>query len=83
LKMEEAESTESGDYWPYRLAMLSARAGDRDGAIKWLETSYEEHNSRLILINVEPLFDLVRDDPRFGELVRKIGIPFKGVRKGT
>jgi tetratricopeptide (TPR) repeat protein len=75
LRMEEQESEESGDYWPYRLAMLSARAGDRDGAIKWLEKALEERNSRLILLNVEPLFDSVRDDPRFSELVRRIGIP--------
>jgi TolB-like protein/DNA-binding winged helix-turn-helix (wHTH) protein/Tfp pilus assembly protein PilF len=83
VRMEEQESSESGDYWPYRLAMLSARAGDRDTTIKWLETALAERKSRLIMINVDPLFDPVRDDPRFAELVRKVGIPSKSVQKRT
>jgi TolB-like protein/DNA-binding winged helix-turn-helix (wHTH) protein/Tfp pilus assembly protein PilF len=77
VRMEEQESKESGDFWPYRLAMLKARAGDGKGAIEWLEKAYEERSSRLLLLNVEPVFDSVREDARFSELVRKIGIPVR------
>jgi hypothetical protein len=49
--------------------------GDKDQAFQWLNTAYQEHNSELIGLKTTPSFDLIRSDPRFAELVRKVGLP--------
>ena len=46
--------------------------GDNDNAISWLEKAYEEHLSRLIFLNTYPIYDPLRSDPRFIELVKKM-----------
>ena len=40
----------------------------------WTE-AYKEHDQFLVYMNVYPEFDAVRDDPRFQDLVRRVGIP--------
>ena len=47
---------------------------DRENAIKWLEKAYEERSYYLCYINVLPAFDLLRSDPRFQEVLRRVGI---------
>ncbi len=47
--------------------------GDNDNAISWLEKAYEEHSSSLIFLNIPPIYDPLRSDPRFIELVKKMG----------
>ena len=58
-----------------RFAWIYASLGDVDGALKWLEKSYEEREAMLWWLNVVPLFDPLRSDPRFSELLRKMGLP--------
>ena len=41
----------------------------------WLEKGYEERDFRLTLLGVAFEFDSFRDDPKFKELVRRIGLP--------
>jgi len=56
---------------------LLARANlgfDHDRAFEFLERACEEHDPRLAHINVSPIFDCVRADPRFAALVRRIGL---------
>ncbi len=52
------------------LAMVSAALGARDEAFRWLDLCREEHDSRLFWLPVRPLFDGLRGDPRFEELLR-------------
>jgi TolB-like protein/Flp pilus assembly protein TadD len=52
------------------LAMVSAALGARDEAFGWLEVCREERDSRLFWLPVRPLFDGLRDDPRFEAFVR-------------
>jgi TolB-like protein/Tfp pilus assembly protein PilF len=59
---------------PYLLAMLHFSLGENDRGFEMLNIAYEEHNSWLIYLYVEPLFDSVRSDPRFAELLKKIGL---------
>ncbi len=40
----------------------------------WLEKAYDEKSNILQLLKVHPYFDPVRDDPRFAELVRRVGL---------
>jgi adenylate cyclase len=59
----------------YILANSYARAGDKERAIEWLERAFEEHDNNMPYIGTNPLFDLVRNDPRFQDLVRRVGLP--------
>ena len=60
---------------PYVVATFYARLGQPDEAMKWLEKGYEERDFRLIMITVSFEFDSIRTDPRFRELVRRMGLP--------
>ena len=51
------------------------RLGDKDHAFEWLEKAYQEHSSFLLDLKVDPLFDPLRPDPRFQDLVRRVGLP--------
>ena len=59
----------------YALAMLLATIGDTEEAMTWLERAYEERDLLLINAKTEPRLDSLRSDPRFQELVRRIGFP--------
>ncbi|MEP6818734.1 MAG: protein kinase [bacterium] len=60
---------------PYFIALVHLGLGEDDQAFAWLQKAYEERQSYLILMKVEPVFDKVRSDPRFKDLVGRIGIP--------
>jgi hypothetical protein len=48
--------------------------GDREHAFAWLERAYQEQSSILQFVKVHPFFDRLREDPRFAELVRRVGL---------
>jgi hypothetical protein len=52
-----------------------ADAGERDAAMVWLEKAYDVRLPQLLHVPADPAFDQMRDDARFGALMRKIGIP--------
>jgi TolB-like protein/Tfp pilus assembly protein PilF len=58
---------------PYNVAKIYAAGGDRDKAFEWLERAYEGGNPDLIELNSEPIFDGLRSEPRFSDLMRRIG----------
>lgn len=58
---------------PYNVAKIYAAAANREKAFHWLEKSYEESSPDLIELSSEPVFDGLRDDPRFPDLMRRIG----------
>jgi Flp pilus assembly protein TadD len=60
---------------PFSKAYLYASAGDVGNAITWLETAYRQHDIGVLQLNITPIFDVLRPDPRFGELVKRIGLP--------
>jgi hypothetical protein len=51
------------------------RVGDKECAFRWLEKGFEERDDLMINLKVEPVFDRIRTDPRYQELVRRVGIP--------
>lgn len=55
-------------------ARLYARLGDRDRAFDWLEKSYAEHLPTLVDLKVDPMFDDLRSDPRYIDLLRRVGL---------
>ena len=60
---------------PYHLALLYAGLGERDQAIAWLQRGFQQREPLLVFLNVEPKWAGLRADPRFKELVKKIGLP--------
>jgi len=59
---------------PYPIALAYSCLNDRDQAFAWLEKSYENRESPLANLMVEPLFDNLRSDPRFADLKMRMGL---------
>jgi len=59
---------------PVDLAALFAIAGERDRALEWLERAYEVRDPNLPAVGWLPVFDDVRDDPRFQNLLRRMNL---------
>jgi TolB-like protein/Flp pilus assembly protein TadD len=59
---------------PYDIAMVYAGLGERDQFFQWLEKAYEDRNQFMTLLKVEPKFDPIRSDPRFQDLLRRVGL---------
>ena len=54
--------------------LVHAGLGERDEAFAWLQRAYDERYGMLALLRVDPDLEALRDDPRFGQFVRKIGV---------
>lgn len=58
---------------PYNMAAICAGLGDREKAFQWLEKLYEEGNEWLTWLNISPELDSLRSDPRFADLLQRVG----------
>ena len=58
-----------------RIAELYADLGDKDQAFRWLNIAYQERDFWMQGLKTNFLLDPLRSDPRFAELVRKVGLP--------
>jgi hypothetical protein len=47
---------------------------DREQAFAWLEHAYQEQSNILQFLKVHPFFDPLRDDPRFKDLLHRVGL---------
>jgi len=59
---------------PWLVSIVYAELGDRDRSFFWLEKAYEGREHDLAFSNVWPMFDNLRSDPRFQDLMRRIGL---------
>jgi tetratricopeptide (TPR) repeat protein len=59
----------------YEIALVYAGLGKKQDAFKWLEESYNAHDVGLVYLKVDPCLDPLRSDPRFDDLVRRVGLP--------
>ena len=59
----------------YRVAAIHLGLEDKERAFEWLERAYEERDSWLAWLKVDPVLDDLRSDPRFADLVRRVGLP--------
>ena len=74
--LDQLEAASKERYTPaFSFAVVCAGLGEEDQAFAWLEKAYGERTSRLGYLKVEPLWDPLRSDPRFADLVRRIGLP--------
>ena len=60
---------------PYFIAVIHSGLGEQDQALRRLEQAYQERHAYMVLLKVEPVFDPIRSDPRFANLLRRVGIP--------
>ncbi len=59
----------------FRIAEAYARLGDKDKAFEYLNKAYDQREPQIAELKIRLPFTSLRDDPRFEELVRKVGIP--------
>jgi TolB-like protein/DNA-binding winged helix-turn-helix (wHTH) protein len=71
-----------GDPPALDLAVVYAGLGRRDAAFTWLNRAYEQLSYQLIYLKVDPRFDSLRSDPRYAELLRRIGFPETSIPQG-
>jgi TolB-like protein/Tfp pilus assembly protein PilF len=64
-----------GNQPTFALVWAYAGLNDRERAFVWLERAHEERRQRLTWLNVDPLLEPLRSDPRFTDLVHRIGLP--------
>jgi serine/threonine protein kinase/Tfp pilus assembly protein PilF len=60
---------------PWQIGTLYTRAGKVDEALEWLEKACDERDSNMPYIRVDPIFDILRDEPRFKILLRRMNFP--------
>jgi serine/threonine-protein kinase len=60
---------------PLAVAVHYIKAGELGPAMEWLERSYEAHEPAMPYISVSPLYDPLRSDPRFQDLLRRMKLP--------
>ena len=57
---------------PWQIATLHTRAGMNKEALDWLEKAYEAHDQNMPYISVDPIFDGLRNEPRFQDILRRM-----------
>jgi TolB-like protein/tetratricopeptide (TPR) repeat protein len=58
----------------YEIALVYAGLGERQEAFNWLEEAYDAHDVGLLYLKIDPCLDTLRSDPRFDDLVRRVGL---------
>ncbi|UCG30680.1 MAG: protein kinase [candidate division WOR-3 bacterium] len=60
--------------WPFLFAKIHAALGENDKAFEWLEKAYQERDCSLSHLLTDESVDCIRTDPRFDDLLKKIGL---------
>ena len=73
--LEELKTLSNQHYIPpVNIALVYNDLGDRDEALSLLKRACEERDVRLALLKVDPRWDTFRSDPRFGAILKRIGL---------
>ncbi len=59
---------------PWQVATLYTRAGMKEEALNWFEKAYDAHDPNMPYLNVDPIFDDLRDHPRFQAILKRMGL---------
>jgi len=59
---------------PYSIAMIYNGLGKREETLAWLERGYQQREPRMVFLKAEPKWNNLRDDPRFQDLLRRVGL---------
>ena len=74
-QIEQWTSAPQTDWIRFATAKYYARLADRDRTFELLEKLFAEHSQALVFLKEDPSFDSVRADPRFSDLLRRVGLP--------
>ena len=69
LQVREREPIQAG-----AVAAAYAGMGDKENALEWLDRAYTEHSNDITTLKVNPTYDLLRGDPRFQQLLKRVGL---------
>ena len=70
---QELEESKQELSTAFDMAEIYAQLGEKDQAFAWLERSYEERYHMMMYLQVAPNLDPLRSDPRFADLLRRVG----------
>ena len=74
--LDELKQASGQGYVPATsIAMVYAGLGEKDEAFAWLDKGYEERAFQMQWLKIEPRWDSLRSDPRFRDLMRRVGLP--------
>jgi TolB-like protein/Flp pilus assembly protein TadD len=74
--LAELKTQSKGRYVaPFWIGMIHLGLNEKDEAFTWLEKAYQEREWWLMFIKLDPKLDSLRSDPRFIDLLRRIGFP--------
>jgi eukaryotic-like serine/threonine-protein kinase len=62
-------------FTPYFIATIFTGLGEKKQAFGWLERAYQERSAFLTWLKVDPNLDSLRPDPRFADLLQRVGLP--------
>ncbi len=74
--IDELKQISRQEYVPAtNIALIYAGLGEKDQAFAWLEKGYEQRAFQMQWLKIEPRWDNLRSDPRFQDLMRRVGLP--------
>jgi TolB-like protein/Tfp pilus assembly protein PilF len=74
--LDELKLLSRHEYVPApHIALVYAGLGEKDQAFAWLEEGYKERSFQMQALKLEPRWDSLRSDPRFANLLRRVGLP--------
>ncbi len=68
-----ANYKEGDNAWP--IALNHARLGEIDKAFEFLEKAYQRRESQVMIVNIEPEWDMIKGDSRYVDLTRRMRVP--------
>jgi eukaryotic-like serine/threonine-protein kinase len=74
IEVREAQR-KRGYFSAFEIATLYAELGDKEQAFRWLDTAYQERAPEMEGLKTDFTLDPLRSDPRFAELLQKVGLP--------
>jgi len=74
LLAEMSSNSKNRYYAPAHIAAVYAALGDKDRAFQWLEKAYQQKDWAIVQIKIDPVFDSLRSDPRFSDLLKRMNL---------
>jgi TolB-like protein/Tfp pilus assembly protein PilF len=59
---------------PLDMAIIYTGLGEKEQAIEWFEKAYQERSGLMVFLKVDPLYDSLRSEPRFNDLLRRMNL---------
>ena len=73
LSKADVWAAQSGRARPWPYIGIYAQLLDKEKTLHWLQSAVESHDVAVLQLKVEPAYDFLRDDPRYVELLKRIG----------